>query len=124
MITAPDAPGYRLSFQPAPIRGWVLHPLDEHFVRRQIMEIVQSVLAPERVAWRQSLALETELHPDCRPWVIIMIRHAVQRSVISRFRNRQDADDHLRVIRQHMPQGIFEVMFDPSEPSMKSSTST
>ncbi|WP_017302318.1 hypothetical protein [Nodosilinea nodulosa] len=114
-ITAPDAQSYRLSFQPVPISGWVLHPIDESPVRQQITEIVQSVLAPERVSWRQVLILETELHPDCRPWAIVMIRDAVQRSVITRFRNRQDADDHLRVIRRHMPQSVFEVVFDPSE---------
>ncbi|MGB3519182.1 MAG: hypothetical protein WBA43_22205 [Elainellaceae cyanobacterium] len=79
----------------------------------------QSVLAPERVSWRQVLASDTELHPDCRPWAIVMIQDAVQRPVITRFRNRQDADDHLRVIRRHMPQSIFEVMFDPSEPPVQ-----
>jgi hypothetical protein len=121
-ITAPEAQSYRLSFQPAPIRGWVLHPIDESPVRQQIVEIVQSVLAPERVSWRQVLTLETELHPDCRPWAIVMIRDAVRRSVITRFRNRQDADDHLRVIRRHMPQGVFEVVFDPLEYPMQVST--
>lgn len=118
-ITAPDSKSYRLSFQPAPIRGWVLHPLDESPVRQQITEIVQSVLAPERVSWRQALTSATELHPECRPWAIVMIRDAVQRSTITRFRNRQDADDHLRTIRRHMPQGIFEVVFDPSEPPVQ-----
>lgn len=121
-ITAPDAESYRLSFQPAPTSGWVLHPIDESPVRQQITEIVRSVLAPERVSWRHLLASATQLHPDCRPWAIVMIRDAVQRSVITRFRNRQDADDHLRVIRRHMPQGIFEVVFDPSEYPIRIST--
>ncbi|MBE9108408.1 hypothetical protein IQ273_03110 [Nodosilinea sp. LEGE 07298] len=114
-ITATDAQSYRLSFQPVPISGWVLHPIDESPVRQQITEIVQSVLAPERLSWRQVLASDAELHPDCRPWAIVMIRDAVQRSVITRFRNRQDADDHLRAMRRHIPQGVFEVMFDLSE---------
>lgn len=122
-ITAPAAQNYQLSFQPAPIRGWVLHPVDESPVRQQITEIIQSVLAPERVSWRQTLVLETELHPDCRPWAIMMIQDAVQRFVITRFRNRQDADDHLRVIRRHVPQSVFEVVFDPLEPSKQSNTS-
>lgn len=122
-ITAPDAQSYRLSFQPVPIHGWVLHPIDESPVRQQITEIIQSVLAPERLSWRQLLVLKTELHPDCRPWAIIMIQDAVQRSIITRFRNRQDADDHLRTIRRHMPQGVFEVVFDPSEYAVRVSTS-
>jgi hypothetical protein len=45
----------------------------------------------------------------------MMIQDAVQCSIITRFRNRQDTDDHLRAIRQHMPQGVFEVVVDPAE---------
>jgi hypothetical protein len=118
-ITAPDAQSYRLSFQPLPISGWVLHPTEESPVRQQIAEIIQSVLNPERVSWRLSLTSETELHPDCRPWAIVMIQGAVQRSIISRFRNRQDADDHLRAMRRHVPHGVFDVVFDPSEPPVQ-----
>lgn len=118
-ITAPDAQSYRLSFQPVPISGWVLYPVNESPVRQQIAEIIQSVLAPERVSWRQLLVLKTELHPDCRPWAIVMIQDAVQRSIITRFRNRQDADDHLRAMRRHIPHGVFDVVFDPSEPPLQ-----
>ncbi|MGB3519186.1 MAG: hypothetical protein WBA43_22225, partial [Elainellaceae cyanobacterium] len=57
-----------------------------------------------------------------RPWAIVMIRDAVQRSIITRFRNRQDADDHLRAMRRHIPQGVFEVMFDLSEQPTRAST--
>jgi hypothetical protein len=106
MITAPDSQSYRLSFQPAPLRGWVLHPINESPVRQQITEIVQSVLAPERMPWRRELSADTGLHPNCRPWAIGMIQNAVQPSLITRFRNRQDADDHLRAIRRHMPLNI------------------
>lgn len=100
----------------------MLHPVDESPVRQQITEIIQSVLAPERLSWRQALILDTVLHPDCRPWTIVMIRDAVQRSIIMRFRNRQDADDHLRTIRRHMPHGVFEVVFDPLESPIRAST--
>jgi hypothetical protein len=122
IITALDAQSYRLSFQPAPIRGWVLHPIDESPVRQQITEIVQSVLAPERIPWQRALKANTDLHPDCRPWAIVMIQNAVQPSVITRFRNRQDADDHLRAIRRHMPKGVFEVVFDMADQPEKAST--
>ncbi|MGB3495663.1 MAG: hypothetical protein WBA57_23240 [Elainellaceae cyanobacterium] len=81
-----------------------------------------AVLAPERVSWRQVLTPDTELHPDCRPWAIVMIQNAVERSIIAHFRNRQDADDHLRAIRRHVPQGVFEVVFDPLEPSTRANT--
>jgi len=76
-ITTPDAESYRLSFQPAPIRGWVLHPVDVSPVRQQITEIVQSVLAPERVSWQQSWNAQPESRSDCRPWAIVMIQGAV-----------------------------------------------
>jgi len=121
VITASESQHYRLSFQPAPIRGWVLHPIQESPLRQQIAEIVQSVLAPERVSWQQSWNVQPELRSDCRPWAIVMIQGAVQRSIITRFRNRQDADDHLRAIRRHMPQGVFEVVFDLPEQFMHQS---
>jgi hypothetical protein len=79
-----------------------------------------TVLTLERVSWQQSLS-SNELHLECRPWAIVMIQDAVQRSTITRFRNRQDADDHLRAIRRHMPQGVFEVVFDPPEQPMRQS---
>jgi hypothetical protein len=34
---------------------------------------------------------------------------------IACFFNRQDADDHLRVLRWFVPKAVFEVVFEPPE---------
>jgi hypothetical protein len=50
---------------------------------------------------------------DIRPWVIVLIRANAPSSELTRLRNRQDADDHLRALRRFMPTAQFELMFDP-----------
>ncbi len=101
--------GYQLSFQLNPTPGWVLHPIDDSPTREQIIQILQSVLDPSRVA-----CLEVSmLPPGCHPWMLVLLREKMQRHVVARFRNRQDADDHLRAIRRYMPKGQFEIVFEP-----------
>ncbi|MBF2050787.1 MAG: hypothetical protein IGS54_26075 [Elainella sp. C42_A2020_010] len=50
---------------------------------------------------------------EVRPWVIVLIQPKAQRSDLVRFRNRQDAQDHLRALRRFMPKTQFELVFDP-----------
>lgn len=50
-----------------------------------------------------------------RPWAIVRILPKAQRYVVTRFRNRQDADDHLRVLHRFIPTATFEIVFDPSD---------
>lgn len=47
-----------------------------------------------------------------RFWAIVRQRPNLQQVIIARFRNRSDADGHLRFLRQHLPDGRFEVVFD------------
>jgi hypothetical protein len=54
---------------------------------------------------------------DFRPWLIVLIQIDAPHSVISRFRNRQDAHDQLRALRRFMPTAQFEVVFEPPEES-------
>jgi hypothetical protein len=35
---------------------------------------------------------------------------------VARFFNRQDADDHKRVLQQFIPAAVFEIIFDPPDP--------
>ncbi|MBD1806756.1 MAG: hypothetical protein KME25_18830 [Symplocastrum torsivum CPER-KK1] len=46
------------------------------------------------------------------PWVIARLLPNMQRTVVSRFRSRSDADGHLQFLRQQMPNASFEVVFD------------
>ncbi|MCC3470564.1 MAG: hypothetical protein JGK38_00330 [Microcoleus sp. PH2017_15_JOR_U_A] len=47
-----------------------------------------------------------------KPWAIVRILPNAQNHTVSRFCNRQDADDHLRALRRFVRSGIFEIAFD------------
>ncbi len=51
-----------------------------------------------------------------RPWAIARILPSAKLYIVARFRNRQDADDHLRLLLQFLPKAVFEIIFDlPNE---------
>ncbi|MFB2975330.1 hypothetical protein [Microseira sp. BLCC-F43] len=47
----------------------------------------------------------------------IALPDARQRT-IGRFCNRQDAEDHIRVLRRFVPGAQFEIVFNPPEPAL------
>jgi hypothetical protein len=49
------------------------------------------------------------------PWTIVRILPKAQHHTVARFRNRQDADDHLRLLQRFIPVAEFEVIFVPPE---------
>ncbi|MGD1950951.1 MAG: hypothetical protein ACFB14_15065 [Leptolyngbyaceae cyanobacterium] len=54
---------------------------------------------------------QAKLHP----WCIVRLLPKMQRVVVGRFRKGNDADEHIRSLRQLIPQGQFVVMFDPGD---------
>lgn len=46
-------------------------------------------------------------------WAVVCLLPDMQRRVMARFRNRADADGHLRFLRRNAPNSDFVVMFDP-----------
>jgi hypothetical protein len=46
-------------------------------------------------------------------WAVVRLATNMQRTVVARFRNRSDADGHLRFLRRNIPEGEFIVVFDP-----------
>lgn len=52
------------------------------------------------------------------PWTIVRLLPDMQRVIIGRFRSRSDADGHIRFLRQQIPYGSFEVIFD-SQPQVE-----
>ncbi|HAA30991.1 MAG TPA: hypothetical protein DCE56_28915 [Cyanobacteria bacterium UBA8553] len=50
-----------------------------------------------------------------RSWAIVRILPKAQRCTVARFRNRQDADDHMRLLRRFIPAAVFEIIFDALE---------
>ena len=53
---------------------------------------------------------------SARPWAIARILPSAQIYIVARFRNRQDADDHKRLLHRFIPAAKFEIIFDlPNE---------
>lgn len=49
-----------------------------------------------------------------RPWAIARLLPNAQAIIVARFRNRQDADDHKRLLHRFIPNAEFEIIFDLS----------
>lgn len=47
------------------------------------------------------------------PWAVVRILPNCQRYTVARYRNRQDADDSLRLLQRFIPTAVFELIFDP-----------
>ncbi|MEW6494258.1 MAG: hypothetical protein AB1589_17360 [Cyanobacteriota bacterium] len=52
-------------------------------------------------------------NPSDRPWAIARMMPNAQTYIVARFRNRQDADDHKRVLHRFIPKAEFDIIFDP-----------
>jgi hypothetical protein len=53
-------------------------------------------------------------HPDThRPWQLVLLLSNAQHHTIARFRNRQDAEDHLRTIQRLARNSRFALLFVP-----------
>lgn len=50
-----------------------------------------------------------------RPWTIVRLLPNAKVYAVACFRNRQDADDHLRVLHRFIPAAVFEIVFDPAD---------
>jgi len=47
-----------------------------------------------------------------QPWCLICLQPNLQHLVLNRFQHRHDAEAHLKVLRQIMPNASYMVMFD------------
>lgn len=50
------------------------------------------------------------------PWVIMRLLPEMQRVVVGRFRNRSDAEGHLKALKRLMPDAKFVIVFDVANP--------
>jgi hypothetical protein len=46
------------------------------------------------------------------PWIVVRLLPNMQRAVVGRHRSRSDADGHLAILRQRIPESEFVVVFD------------
>ncbi len=132
---------YRLTFQPAPINAWTLHPPDreasellgkiEQALRPSAAsagEIVQSCLR-DTASEQETHSLESQQYSSSaaydvgsptaynqllHPWCVVQLLPHMQRRTVARFRLRNDADAHLKAMRRLSPSAQYTVMFDPA----------
>lgn len=48
------------------------------------------------------------------PWCIVKLLPNMQRQVVARCRRRNDAEEHLRILRRLLPGASFAIAFDPA----------
>jgi hypothetical protein len=46
------------------------------------------------------------------PWTIVRMQSDEQRTTVGRFRRRSDAEGHMLLLKQRMPQVEFAIMFE------------
>lgn len=59
-------------------------------------------LPGEATAYRKALS----------PWCIVRLLPDMQRLTVARFRRRNDADAHARVLRRLIPHGTYVILFE------------
>ena len=132
---------YRLTFQPAPINAWTLHPLDRE--ASDLLGKIEQALRPSAASaeeraqsYLRDAASEQKTHPLesqqhsssaaheveaptaynqlLHPWCVVQLLPHMQRRTVARFRRRNDADAHLKALRRLSPLAQYTVMFDPA----------
>jgi hypothetical protein len=71
---------------------------------------VQNALTKgEKASTSQPISSIEDLH---RPWAIARVLPDARHYIVARFFNRQDANEHKRVLQRFIPAAEFEIVFD------------
>ncbi|MBD1808111.1 hypothetical protein H6F98_22025 [Microcoleus sp. FACHB-SPT15] len=101
---------YVLTWLPAPAGDWAVIPKDDSSAREQLVSVVQNALTKgEKTSASQLISSIEDLH---RPWAIARILPDARHYIVARFFNRQDAEDHKRVLQRFMPAAVFDIVLD------------
>jgi len=111
MIHRCNGKTYRLAFQPAPLCAWSLHPTDSE--ASQLLSVIDRALNRQPLAGNDEAA--TTYHQLLHPWCIMQLLPQMQRRVVARFRRRNDAEAHMRVLRQKALAMQYTIVFDPAQ---------
>ena len=110
MIHRSNGKTYQLTYQPAPFNTWALHPPDSE--ASQLLGVINHALNRQSPARTHEAA--TTYHQQLHPWCIIQLLPQMQWRVVARFRRRNDAEAHMRVLRQQTLAMQYTLVFDPS----------
>jgi hypothetical protein len=141
LVHCRNSKAYRLTFQPAPINAWTLHPPDreasellgkiEQALRPSTASAGESVQSCPRnaVSEQEIYRLESQQYSSSaahevesptaynqllHPWCVVQLLPHMQRRTVARFRRRNDADTHLKALRRLSPSAQYTVVFDPA----------
>lgn len=53
-------------------------------------------------------------YQQLHPWCIVRFLPNLQQAIVARFRRRNDAEAHLRVLRQQGSTAEYSIVFDPT----------
>jgi hypothetical protein len=99
---------YRLTYQPAPLNAWSLYPPDSESF--QLLDLIDQALRHQSLA--RSDEVTTAYRQQLHPWCIIQLLPDMQHREVGRFRRRNDADAHMRVLRQQASTIQYTIIFD------------
>ena len=54
-----------------------------------------------------------------KPWVVVRLLPNLQSVTVGRYRSRSDADGHLHLLRQRVPNIEFKVVFDLGDSALR-----
>ena len=111
MIHRRNGKTYRLAFQPAPLGSRSLHPTDSE--ASQLLSMIDRALNHLPLVGTDEAA--TTYHQLLHPWCIVQLLPQMQRRVVARFRRRNDAEAHMRVLRQKALAMQYTIVFDPAQ---------
>lgn len=64
------------------------------------------------VAERRSPEFPMSYYDQLHPWCIVRLLPNLRRVVVARFRRRNDAEEHLKLLRQMTPTVVYAIVFD------------
>ena len=115
IIHRPNHTTYRLTYQLQPLGGWAISPIDRE--SSKILGIIDRTLNHQRSRegeGKSSVPRQTSYQQQLHPWCIIQLLPQMQRRTVARFRGRNDADAHLRVLKGLVPSAQYAIIFDPA----------
>lgn len=109
MIRFDQHQAYRLTYQPAPVSTWVVHPFNDKAAH--LCGVIDRAL--NQIPSTDVGEITTKYQQQLHPWCVIQLLPQMQRRTIARFRRRNDAEAHIRVLRQLTSGNQYTIVFDP-----------
>ena len=122
-LTKEGQDDYILAWLPAPISNWTLIPNDTSPQREKLWQLIERTLTSIREGvMKTQPKLTSQAEDYSRPWAIMRLLPDARRYTVARFYNRQDAEDHRRLLNRFMPAAEFEIIFDVPNEQLQQAT--